>query len=161
MRGAGGNDSQRALELAYRYLNPRERTEAEVRGHLEGRGVDADVAERSIATLRDQGYLDDARFARLLAQDKRTLEGWGSDRIRRTLSARGIDRDLIEAALAADDVPSAELDRAVAVLRRRFPAPPQERRERDRALAVLLHKGYDAELALDALEQHASGCAGA
>jgi regulatory protein len=155
-----GDDGQRALELAYRYLNRRDRTEAEVREHLEGRGLAAGDVERSIATLRDQSYLDDARFARLLAQDKRTLEHWGSDRIRRTLSARGIDRDLVEAALAGDDASSAELDRAVAVLRRRFPAPPQERRERDRALALLLRKGYDAELALDALAKHASGYAG-
>jgi regulatory protein len=158
---AAGDDRQRALELAYRYLNRRDRTEAEVRVHLDAKGIDPGDVERSIATLRDQGYLDDARFARLLAQDKRTLEGWGSDRIRRTLSARGIDRDLIDAALATDDAPSAELDRAVAVLRRRFPAPPRERRERDRALGLLLRKGYDPELALDALARHASGYAGA
>jgi regulatory protein len=154
--GAAAGNDQRTLELAYRYLNPRERSEAEVRAHLEGKGLPAGEVERTIATLRDQGYLDDARFARLLAQDKRTLEGWGSDRIRGTLSARGIDRELIEAALAGDDVPSAELDRAVAVLRRRFPAPPRERRERNRALAVLLRKGYDSELALQAMAQHAS-----
>jgi regulatory protein len=159
MNGPAGA-GQRALEIAYRCLNARDRTEAEVRAHLEGKGLDAGDVERSIATLRDQGCLDDARFARLLAQDKRTLEGWGSDRIRRTLSARGIERDLIETALAGDDVPTAELDRAVAVLRRRFPAPPRERRERDRALAVLLRKGYDAELAIDALARHASGYAG-
>jgi regulatory protein len=159
MNGPAGG-GQRALEIAYRYLNPRDRTEAEVRAHLEGKGLDAGDVERSIATLRDQGYLDDARFARSLAQDKRTLEGWGSDRIRRRLSARGIERDLIEAALAGDDAPTEELDRAVAVLRRRFPAPPHERRERDRALAVLLRKGYDAELAIDALARHASRYAG-
>jgi len=161
MSDTAGAPPQRALELAYRYLNPRERTEAEVRRHLAGNGLDADKVEWSIATLRDQGYLDDARFARLLAQDKRTLEGWGSDRIRRTLSARGIDRDLIDSALADDVVPSAELDRAVEVLRRRFPAPPQERRDRDRALGVLLRKGYDPELALDAVARDAGGCAGA
>jgi regulatory protein len=158
MNGPAG-DGQRALELAYRYLDPRDRSEAEVRAHLDGKGLHAGDVERSIATLRDQGYLDDARFAHLLAQDKRTLEGWGNERIRRTLSAHGIDRELIQAALAGDDAPSAELDRAVAVLRRRFPAPPRERRERNRALAVLQRKGYDTELALEAMAQHASGYA--
>ena len=44
----------------------------------------------------------------------------------------------------------------MAVLSRRFRTPPQERRERDRALAVLLRKGYDVELALDALARHGS-----
>ena len=45
-----------------------------------------------------------------------------------------------------DDGADAELERALALLRRRFPSPPRERRDRDRALAVLLRKGYDTEL---------------
>ena len=143
------------LELAYRYLNRRDRTEGEVRRHLAGKGVEPDAAEDAIATLRDQGYLDDARYARLFAEDKRTLEGWGSERIRDTLALRGIDRELIDAAVGADSGAGAEMNRALEILRRRFPSPPRERRDRDRALAVLLRKGYDTELALDALTAHA------
>lgn len=143
-----------ALELAYRYLNRRDRTERELRKHLVGKGVAQDAAEDAIDTLRDQGYVDDARYARLLAQDKRALEGWGSERIRNTLASRGIDRDLIEAAVADDGDGATELQRALEILRRRFPSPPQERRDRERALAVLMRKGYDSELALDALIAH-------
>ena len=143
------------LELAYRYLNHRDRTEGEVRRHLAGEGVEAGAVEEAIVTLRDQGYVDDARYARLFAEDKRSLEGWGTERIRGTLALRGIDRDLIDAAVDADGGATAEMDRALEILRRRFPSPPRERRDRDRALAVLLRKGYDAELALDALIAHA------
>jgi regulatory protein len=147
---------QRGLALAYRYLNRRDRTEAEVRAHLEGKGIAAGDAEQAISVLRDQGIVDDSRYARLLAEDKRNLEGWGSERIRRTLSGRGIDRELIEEALAGNEATMTEIDRAVAVLGRRFPTPPRERRERDRALAVLLRKGYDVDLALDAVMRHGS-----
>lgn len=126
-----------------------------MRRHLAGKGVEPDAVEDAIATLRDQGYLDDARYARLFAEDKRALEGWGSERIRGTLALRGIDRELIDAAVQADGGAGAEMDRALEILRRRFPSPPRERRDRDRALAVLLRKGYDAELALDALTAHA------
>ena len=144
---------QHALDLAYRYLNRRDRTEGEVRTHLTGKGVDPGAAEDAVATLREQGYLDDARYARLFAEDKRALEGWGAERIRGALALRGIDRELIDAAVAADG--GAEMERALEILRRRFPSPPRERRDRDRALAVLLRKGYDTELALDALTVHA------
>jgi SOS response regulatory protein OraA/RecX len=48
-----------------------------------------------------------------------------------------------------------ELDRALAVLRLRFPTAPRDRRERDRAISVLLRKGYDSDVALDALTAHA------
>lgn len=143
------------LELAYRYLNRRDRTEGEVRAHLTGKGVEPDAAEQAIATLREQGYVDDARYARLFAEDKRALEGWGSERIRGTLQLRGIDRELIDAAVRADGDAGSEMERALEILRRRFPSPPRERRDRDRALAVLLRKGYDTELALDALTAHA------
>ena len=153
----GEDGLQRGLTFAYRYLNRRDRTETEVRAHLEGKGIDPGDAEQAIAVLRGQGYVDDARYARLLAEDKRNLEGWGSERIRRTLAARGIRRELVEDALVDDEAePASEIDRAVAVLSRRFPAPPLDRRERDRALGVLLRKGYDVDLALDALARH--GC---
>jgi regulatory protein len=145
---------QEAIARAYRYLNRRERTQAEVRAHLEGAGFDSRVVEQAIAALVEDGQLDDARFARLLAQDKRELEGWGGDRIRQVLLTRGVEAELIEGALA-ERGSGDELKRALELLRRRFPTPAADRRERDRALGVLLRKGYDVDLALDALAAHA------
>ncbi len=147
---------QRALGLAYHYLNRRERTVEEVRRHLQRQGVAAEHIGDTIEELRGNGYLDDARFVALFAQDKRELEEWGDDRIRRGLIERGIDRELIDAELGPAQ-PSSELERALVLLRRRFPMPPRDRRERDRALGVLLRKGYECELALEALRMHAAG----
>jgi regulatory protein len=145
---------QQALTVAYRYLSRRDRTVLEIRRHLERRGCRAEEVEGALELLAEQGYLDDERFARLFVEDKRTLEQWGSERIQGTLRRRGIDAELIEQALARD-APDGEIARAVALLRRRFPTPPRERRERDRALGVLLRKGYENELALEALVAYA------
>jgi regulatory protein len=141
---------QHALGLAYRYLNRRERTVSEVRRRLEREELDGATVSVTIATLTEQGYLDDGRFARLFTEDKRQLEQWGSDRIRRSLHERGLDSELIERALGEQGTES-ELAQALELLRRRFSAPPTDRRERDRALGLLLRKGYEMELALDAL----------
>jgi regulatory protein len=155
--GGDGTELQRALELAYRYLNRRDRTVHEVRARLEAKGIEAAVVDEAVALLAEQGVLDDDRFARLFVQDKRELERWGAERIRRGLLARGIDRELIAEALlhpeetGDGDPPETELDRALGLLRGRFSTPPRDRRERDRALGVLIRKGYDPELALDAL----------
>jgi regulatory protein len=153
------DDQQRlehALTLAYRYLNRRERTAAEVRRHLEQNGVDAASGDRAVDSLIEEGYIDDARFAQLFVQDKRELEEWGSERITHGLLARGIDRELIEQALVGRKAEeTTELDRALTLLSRRFPTRPQERRERDRALGLLIRKGYEPELALDALAAYA------
>jgi regulatory protein len=146
---------ERALAIAYRYLNSRERTQEEMRVHLERKGIDPRDVERSIQALVDQGYLDDARFAHLFVQDKRQLEEWGADRIRQVLRTRGVDSDLVEEALAEHEPDSeGEIERALAVLRRRFPSPAGDRRERERALGVLLRKGYDVDLALEAIAAH-------
>jgi len=104
--------------------------------------------------LRELGVVDDARYVRLFVEDKRSLEHWGSDRIARALNERGIERGLIADALSLTGAES-ELERAVTLLRRRFPHPPRDRRSRDRALGVLMRKGYDSELALDALTAYA------
>ena len=146
---------EHALALAYRHLNRRERTVAEMRRHLLGRGVAAGEAERAIEVLQDQGYLDDARFVRQFATDKRELDQWGAERIKRVLLERGVERELVEEELDSQ-LADGELERAVALLRRRFPNPVHERRERDRALGVLLRKGYDSDLALEALHLHGS-----
>lgn len=150
---------QEAIATAYRYLSRRERTQAEMRAHLEGAGFDAGDVERAIAALVEDGHLDDARFAGLLIQDKREIDGWGSDRIRQVLLARGIDPDVIEDGLATAGAGGSEdeLERALELLRHRFPVPVRDRRERDRALGVLVRKGYDVDLALDAITAHAKG----
>jgi regulatory protein len=148
----------RALELAYRYLDRRERTVGEVRRRLQAKGIDPSLADEAIAALTEQGVLDDARFARLFAQDKRELERWGAERIRRGLLSRGVDPELITEALG-DLTAASELDRALDLLHGRFPSPPRERRARDRALGALIRKGYDPEVALDALAAYGRDCA--
>jgi regulatory protein len=124
-----------------------------MRTHLARTGLEPKDVEEAVATLVDQGYLDDARFVRLFVQDKRELEDWGSDRIRQAVLARGVDADLVDDALARQDA-DGEIERALSLLRRRFPSLAADRRERERALGVLLRKGYDSDLALEAIGIH-------
>ena len=49
----------------------------------------------------------------------------------------------------------AEMAAALELLRRRCPNPPANRAERDRALGILVRRGYPPELAFDALRRHA------
>ena len=148
-----GAGLERALAAAYRYLNRQERTQAETRARLSRAGTEPEDVERAVATLVEQGYLDDQRFVSLFVQDKRELEEWGSDRIRQALLMKGVDRDVVEEALGEQDS-GTEIERATALLRRRFPSPVGDRRERERALGMLLRKGFDSDLALDAITAH-------
>ena len=147
---------QHALDLAFRYLTRRDRTVLEMRRYLEGKRVEPCAIEQALAQLEREGYLDDARFARQLAEDKRTLEQWGADRIERRLLSLGVPAPLVREAVATRGR-GRELEAAIALLRRRFPEPGDDARERQQAFGVLVRKGYDAELAWEAIRAHA-GC---
>jgi regulatory protein len=144
---------EHALELAYRHLGFRDRTVAEIRRHLEGKGVTEATIADAVAELVALGYLDDARFAQRYAEDRRALDRWGAERIERRLAAAGVPAALIAAALATQDA-DAEHEAALAVLRRRFPTPPADDRARKRALGLLVRRGYGLELAYAAIRAH-------
>ena len=121
-----------------------------VRRHLERTGGARGVAEGAVAELERLDYLDDARFAQRFAEDRRRLDAWGADRIERRLLALGVPSDLAAGAAAAGEGHD-ELDAAVTLLRTRIRQPPDSDRERDRALGLLARRGYELELAYDAV----------
>jgi regulatory protein len=153
------DDDQRALDLAYKALNRRDRTVHELRAHLEGKLVEPAAIDVAVAELQQAGFLDDARYAARFAEDKRTLERWGAERIERDLVRRGVALDVVEAAISTQDR-DGELDSALALLAERVREPPADDRARDRAWRMLVRKGYAPELAYDAVRAHGAGQGG-
>jgi regulatory protein len=145
-------ESRRALDLAYRALAVRDRTESELRAFLERRRVDPAAIDAAVAEVERVGFLDDARYARRFAEDKRELARWGSERIERDLRRRGVRDELIAAALAGHERPS-ELDVAVGLLAERVGALGGDR-DRDRAWRLLVRRGFEPELAYEAVRRH-------
>jgi regulatory protein len=145
---------QHARDLAWAALNRRDHTVLELRRVLERKRVEPCEIAAVLDEMVEGGWLDDARYAQRFAEDRRHLDGWGSERIARRLAALGVDRDHIEAALGGRTAQD-EREAALELLRRRFPDPPADARERNRALAVLVRKGYELELALEAVRRHA------
>jgi regulatory protein len=124
-----------------------------MRSRLAARGLEDDVAAAVIDELLEQGYLDDARYARRFAEDRRTLDGWGPERIERRLAAVGVGAADIVAALGGRDGED-ELAAAVEVLRRRRLPAPEDDRARERMLGVLVRKGFALEMAYDAVRAY-------
>lgn len=140
------------LAKALAAISRKDRTEAEMRQWLADREVEPEEIDRAIGFLVENLALDDRRFAFAYTSDKRELSGWGRDRIREVLLRRGIDRYLVEEALAGDTGAEAEseIDRAVRVLNERG-ADLSDDRGRQRALGLLARRGYDAEEAYAAI----------
>ena len=106
-----------------------------------------------VAELERTHVLDDARYAERFTEDHRTLMGWGPDRIEQDLLRRGVPPELIAPALA-QRTRQDELQAACGLLAERFTALDDDRK-RNRAWQLLVRRGYDAELAYDAVKAHA------
>jgi regulatory protein len=141
-------EQKAALLAALGTLSRRERTEAELRTWLRDRETPEDAVEYAIATLTETGDLNDERYAFTFADDKRDLAGWGRERIAATLSERGIASGLIERCCAEEH--ESQLDRAVEQLRRRG-GDLSDDRGRARGLAFLSRRGYEYEIAYEAI----------
>jgi regulatory protein len=155
-----GSTPQEILQEAFAYLGPRDRTVAEVRARLTALpGANEELVDTALEKLRERGYLDDARYARCFAEDRRNLDNWGSGRICRRLVELGIPAELAHSSSQPEDREQ-ELEMAVELLRRRIRAIcAEDPRSRKRALDMLVRRGYDWELAYSALrrfEQHAA-----
>ena len=96
-------ESERAIDLAYRAVARRDLTVAELRTRLERKRVAPEAIDDAVAELQETGFLDDARYARQFAEDKREIDQWGTDRIAMDLRRRGIPPQLIDAALVTHD----------------------------------------------------------
>jgi regulatory protein len=138
-----------AFERAVGALGQRERTTAELVAWLAERGYAPAEVEAAIERLIAIGELDDVRFARRYAEDKRELRGWGADRIREALASKGLDRGTIDAAVGGSSTGD-ELARAIALLERRG-EPAVDEASRSRALGFLARRGYQSELAYEAV----------
>jgi regulatory protein len=138
-----------AFELALKALGRKERSTAELAEWLRERGVEDEDVEAVVARLVEDGILDDARFALRYADDKRELAGWGAERIREALEARGIASTDVEAALAAESE-GLQLRRAADLLARRERGLESEA-DRASAIGYLTRRGYSYEIAHEAI----------
>jgi regulatory protein len=129
-------------ERALRHLARRDYSRAELSRKLAAHG-EAEEIEAVIERMGELGLQSDTRYAEAFVRGK--AGRFGASRLRSELARRGIDRDLIDEALAGECVES-ESDRARAVLRGRFIAPPADAREWARQARFLQTRGFAPDL---------------
>ncbi len=147
---------QRAIELAFALLTRREYSAAQLRERLAKRGCEPPEIAGALAELGRQGFVDDRRYAKLYAEDKRRLQGWGARRIRMELGRAGIAREVIDELFADQeaelDAPS-EHEVALRLLQRKQP-DLGDPKARQRAAAMLARRGISSPVVFAALREH-------
>jgi regulatory protein len=142
---------EQARAVCLRLLTARARTRAELAGQLTKRGYSDDVSTRVLDRLTAVGLIDDADFAERWVQSRRRHSGKGKRRLVAELRAKGIDGDVIAAALDDADV-TAERDRAVELVRarlRRKNLDGDQMKVARRLVAMLARRGYQQTMAFE------------
>ncbi len=86
-----------ALDKATAYLNRKPHTEKEVIDYLVRKGFGQEDASAAVNSLKEYGYIDDLAYSKMYYVYG-FEKGRGTDRIKRELVGKGVDRAVIEQA---------------------------------------------------------------
>lgn len=134
---------KKLLSKVQRQCSRREYCVSDIRNKLKKEiEISQPEAEEILASLIKDKFVDDFRYSSAFAREKSSLTGWGSVKIRFALSAKGISRDTIDAALEEIDTDkaSAKLERILEAKAKTLEGDPQARLK---LLKFALSRGYD------------------
>lgn len=124
---------------ALRHLVRREHSRAELARKLAPHAPSAQALEALLDLLLSKRQQSDERYAQERA---RTLSRkYGAARIRQDLKARGIEAQIINGISSRD-----ELERASAILKRKYRAPAQTRAEQAKRARFLQGRGFSMDV---------------
>lgn len=151
---------EQARAYCLRLLTARARTRAELRDKLAQRGYPADLSARVLDRLEHVGLIDDADFAEQWVRSRHTHAGKGRRALAAELRKRGVDDEVITAALADIDA-GAERSRAEQLvrdrLRREKLGDDDDLKVTRRLVGMLARRGYSQSMALDVVTVELAG----
>ena len=146
---------EQARNLCLRLLTARARTRAELEGQLAKRGYPYDVSKRVLDRLTQVGLIDDADFAEQWVRSRRANAGKGKRALAAELRTKGVDNDVIMAALDGIDA-GAERQRAEKLvrdrLRREKLGDDDDAKIARRLVGMLARRGYSQTMAFDVVK---------
>ena len=145
---------EQARALCLRLLTARARTRAELEGQLTKRGYPDDVSASVLDRLADVGLIDDADFAEQWVRSRRANAGKGKRALAAELRTKGVDNDVITAALSDIDA-GAERERAEQLVNdklRRERNTEDEAKLTRRLVGMLARRGYSQTMAFDVVK---------
>lgn len=141
---------QRYLDLIYRYLSIRNRTEKEIREYLLRKNAPLEIIASIISKLYEQKFLDDEKFARSWVAFRARLKPKGKFALKKELQQKGISKEIIEKIFSEEneELPD-ELTQATALVASRVKRLRSEKIQiiYQKAGGFLMRRGYSWDIA--------------
>ena len=135
---------------ALRLLARREHTRQELENKLSPHAATSEDLQSLIAGLKQKNQLSEERFAEERARS--LSRKYGAARIRQDLRAKGVSDELISRVTS-----EGELERARAILERKYREPAATRGERAKRMRFLQSRGFASEIIFKLLSARGGG----
>lgn len=135
---------------ALRLLARREHTRQELERKLSPHAGSSDELRDLMAGLKQKNQCSEERYAE--ARARQLSRKYGAAKIRQDLQAKGVPDELIERYAS----PSDELDKARAILERKYRAPATTREEKAKRMRFLQSRGFSNEIIFSLLSARAA-----
>lgn len=145
------------LNLSYRYLTIRNRSEKEVRDYLTRKNANSEIIEQIIASLKNKKFINDELFARSWVVNRARLKPKGEIILKIELRQKGIPDAIINKVLdeVQDEIPD-ELEQAKQLISKRMDRMVgYDRREvYQKVGGFLSRRGFNWEIVKKAIDSY-------
>ena len=146
----GTDLEEKAKNVAIRFIEYRPRSISETRQHLQKKEYPEDVIERVLDRLAAVDLLNDTAFARYWVEQREAFKPRSRMALQQELRQKGIDRAVIETAVAELDELAAATQAAQAKARRWRTLPEQEFNKK--LAGFLQRRGFNYEIVREVTE---------
>lgn len=136
-------------DAAFRLLARRLHSTHELKLKLIKKKYDKLIIDNVIQSLKEENYLNDDQFAKLLTEEKYVKKKFGKNKIRAELYKKGIDKSVIDSILNNQD-DELNYDNAIFLAKKKLKFLNEKKTDKkklkEKLYSFLSRKGYDSEL---------------
>lgn len=145
------DEFKRAMDCAFKHMSVSEKSEKQLREHLEKKEFSQKIIERTVARLKELNYIDDLSYARAFVEH---TSASGKRAILYKLKMKGISEEIINEVFE-DISDEDQLENAVELLKKQLPkySKYDDYEKKRRLNAFLARKGYEWDVISQAIDK--------
>lgn len=145
-------DREEALKKLLHYCNYQDRCEKEVITKLNSLELDDSDKRFVLEFLREEGFVNDERYCRSYVKSKLNLKKWGINKIKVSLIAKGVDKEMIDNVLSDIDYDLYK-EELVNLIRNKKIEGSDPYKRKAKLIRYAISKGYSYPEIIEAMNQ--------
>ena len=139
-----------ALKKILHYCDYQDRCKKEIFTKLDSYELSESDKSFIVEFLNDEGYINDERYCRSYVKSKLSLKKWGVNKIKLSLIAKGVDRDIIDEVVSEIDQDSYK-EELVNLLKNKKINETDPYKKKAKLIRYAVGKGYSYSLVMEVL----------